>query len=122
MRATNCLLLILSTLSHLALSVFVDEDGLIAILYEIYREDTFPAFEKYPLEIFNPLKGPYYQKLAKLPDQAALHMAANGFPSGSLDGNAIPLYPSLEKDKILMYEQPEDNITLVAVLLCLPSD
>lgn len=103
MHALSCLLLTLSTLFYLALSA-VDEDGLIAILYEVYRDDTFTAFQKYPPEIFNPLTGPYYRKLAKLPDPAALHMAANGFPSGTLDGEIIPLFPSLEKNKSLVYK------------------
>ncbi|KAL5968997.1 hypothetical protein TSMEX_003280 [Taenia solium] len=84
--------------------VAVDEDGLVAILYEVYRDDTFPAFQKYSLEIFNPLTGPYYRKLAKLHHPAALHMATNGFPSGKLDGDKIPLFPSLEKNKSLVYK------------------
>ncbi len=82
----------------------VDKQGLIDVLYSIYKDDSFSAFKKYPLDIYNPVPGPYYRKLTKLEEPEALHVAVNGFISGNVKGSPIPSYPPMEKGKVFIYK------------------
>ncbi|VDD77473.1 unnamed protein product [Mesocestoides corti] len=82
---------------------WLDKMMLVNLLYEVYRNDSFTAFQKYPLEIFSPLSGPYYRRLDQLTDAAALHMAANGFPSGQPVKSTFPIYPPLRKGQSFIY-------------------
>lgn len=88
-----------------ALSRAVDlfEGDLTVLLYEIYRNDTFAAYGKYPLEIFSPLTGPHFRRLAQLSEKEARHMAENGFPSGEVLPKTFPVYLPLERNKVFIY-------------------
>ncbi|BHF83564.1 hypothetical protein SprV_0902670700 [Sparganum proliferum] len=77
------------------------------LIYHSYKRTDFKAFEEYPADLFTPLAGPFYRKLSKLAEPEALHIAVNGFRSGSrgVASQIFPDYPWIEMGKFIIYEE-----------------
>nr|VZI49014.1 unnamed protein product [Spirometra erinaceieuropaei] len=77
------------------------------LIYHSYKRTDFKAFEEYPADLFTPLAGPFYRKLSKLAEPEALHIAVNGFRSGSrgVVSHLFPDYPWIEMGKFIIYEE-----------------
>ncbi|VDL93997.1 unnamed protein product [Schistocephalus solidus] len=79
---------------------------IVDLIYHSYKRSDFKAFKEYPDDLFTPLAGPYYRKLSKLTEPEALHIAVNGFRSGSrgVVSQIFPDYPWIEMGKFVIYE------------------
>lgn len=71
-------------------------------IYELVKSPQNSAiFDKYSLDIFKPLTGPFYQHLSLSTDSRSRHMAENGFSEVKNHKQTKLLYPPIKKGDII---------------------
>lgn len=104
MQTSNIFLLILLSLEVIRPNapLQIKNAPYVKAIYDLIKKPDNPAFSKYPLEIFKPLNGPFYQHLSLSSDPRSRHLAENGFSEKKTYDGVIPVFPPIGKNKVII--------------------
>ncbi|KAM7534697.1 hypothetical protein Aperf_G00000105858 [Anoplocephala perfoliata] len=102
----------------------IKNEPYVKAIYDLVKNANSPAFEKYSLDIFKPLNGPFYQHLSLSSDPRSRHLVENGFVEKKKYDGEIALFPPIGKDKVIIINGKEwttanviDMVELMEALL-----